>query len=83
MLRGLFSDWLRSLAQLWRTYCDWAQASLTNSRRARAYYAHRKAQHHRRSTILRGLGLSVNSSGEATVNQASTTRIVRLSSAWQ
>jgi transposase len=42
--------------RLRRTFYDWAQASLTCSGWARAYYAHRKAQHHRHSTILRGLG---------------------------
>ena len=39
-----------------RTFYNWAQASLLTSQWARAYYDYRKAQQHRHSTILRGLG---------------------------
>jgi Transposase IS116/IS110/IS902 family len=42
--------------RLRRTFDDWAMASLSWSRWARAYYDHRKAQHHAHATILRGLG---------------------------
>jgi len=42
--------------RLRRTFYDWAMASLSWSRWARAYYDHRKAQHHAHATILRGLG---------------------------
>lgn len=42
--------------RLRRTFYDWAMSSLSWSSWARAYYDHRKAQHHAHATILRGLG---------------------------
>lgn len=42
--------------RLRRTFYDWAMASLSWSRWARAYYDHHKAQHQAHATILRGLG---------------------------
>jgi hypothetical protein len=42
--------------RLRRTFYDWAMASLSWSRWARAYYDYHKAQHQAHATILRGLG---------------------------
>jgi hypothetical protein len=42
--------------RLRRTFYDWAMASLSWARWARAYYDHHKAQHQAHATSLRGLG---------------------------